>query len=205
LHADLNNILTEQSQLLDFIDSNEPAFTPFIGLPEYGSQQSLPQSFPTPPALHSQFDFFVASTPVQGISVTPDLFPILDAVVQHFEPEADHSSEVAGRSATDHTYQTAISLPENTVEPFEGIGQTHFNDKRTLDIAEDDQHNRHAQESALSATIGSASLTEQTSLPPHKPGTFRRPEQPPRNSDGKIICEYIECSNVTFAKLCDWK
>merc|ERR1712032_10414 len=39
---------------------------------------------------------------------------------------------------------------------------------------------------------------------PRKNHAFKRAEEPPRNSENKMICKYKECASLTFDRKCEW-
>jgi hypothetical protein len=57
---------------------------------------------------------------------------------------------------------------------------------------------------ALTARVNTQA--EQTALPSQASTISTRPEQPPRNSDGEMICDHIDCShkNLIFTNIRDW-
>jgi hypothetical protein len=42
-------------------------------------------------------------------------------------------------------------------------------------------------------------------LSPRPDHAYKRAEEPPLNLDGKMICKYKECANITFDRKCDWR
>lgn len=41
--------------------------------------------------------------------------------------------------------------------------------------------------------------------PPQKNHSYKRAEEPPRNSESKMICKQLECSGITFDRKCEWR
>ncbi|KAF1982466.1 hypothetical protein K402DRAFT_340339 [Aulographum hederae CBS 113979] len=39
---------------------------------------------------------------------------------------------------------------------------------------------------------------------PRGSNTYKRPEEPPRNSKGKMICKFDECRDLVFDRKCEW-
>jgi hypothetical protein len=222
LRVDIGSGLTEQSQLLYSVNSNEPAWV-FPSAPaEYGSQQSPYQPFTTLPTPGSQSDSAASGVPLQNIPVNSDLVPVLDQHMptpessvlfpdffdmmnqQFWESEVNYFPGPLGSTAGNPD-QLPISLLGKTIGTSEEFVPPNFIDQHTASIAEDSQHNAYANESALSAMIGSISQVEQTAVPPHKSTTYKRSDEPPQNAEGKMICKNIECSDLTFTKRCEWK
>lgn len=78
MRVDIGSGLTEQSQLLYSVNSNEQAWGFPSASAEYGSQQSPYQPFTILPAPVSQFDPAASGVPLQNIPVDFDLVPVLD-------------------------------------------------------------------------------------------------------------------------------
>ena len=60
--------------------------------------------------------------------------------------------------------------------------------------------------SVVALTVGANTQAEQTASPSQASTISTRPEQPPRNSDGEMICDHIDCSdkNPIFTGIRDW-
>jgi hypothetical protein len=60
--------------------------------------------------------------------------------------------------------------------------------------------------SAVTLTNGAYTQTSQTALPSQASTTSTRPEQPPLNSNGEMICDHFDCSNknLIFTNIRDW-
>ncbi|PMD21493.1 hypothetical protein NA56DRAFT_572356 [Hyaloscypha hepaticicola] len=58
----------------------------------------------------------------------------------------------------------------------------------------------------MTRSTGASTQAEKTALPPQASSSFTRPEQPPQNSQGEIICDHINCSykNIIFNTRHDW-
>jgi hypothetical protein len=45
----------------------------------------------------------------------------------------------------------------------------------------------------------------ESSLSPRRGHAFKRAEDPPRNTQNKMICKFTECANLTFERKCEWR
>ena len=104
-------------------------------------------------------------------------------------------------------YPDQVLMPFNDlpVGSLEDVGQTYFNNQYTTSIAGGHQNNGNAQMPTPLAIFRSASEVEQTTVPPCKSTKYKRTQEPPQNTEGRIVCNHSECSNLTFARRCDWK
>jgi hypothetical protein len=193
-HVDTSNVFTGQHQ---------PQNSLFL--------DELPWDIPPAP-LHSgsfdplhAYDTLPAST-VSGVTPQhPATAGPFSATEQYWGPGLTPSSEALRGSLDGYLDQVIMLFNDSPVGPLGDFGQTYSNNQYTASIAEGHQTNGNAQIPTPLAMVRSASEVEQIAVPPCKSTTYKRTQEPPQNTEGRIVCNHSECSNLTFARRSDWK
>jgi hypothetical protein len=101
----------------------------------------------------------------------------------HLKHERTHSN------ASNTDMPTPVSMAGN------GLPSPVIDQQRTM-MSSPRTHTRHLSED-ISSDEHDGSL--------RKNHSYKRAEEPPRNSEAKMICKHSECSGITFDRKCEWR
>jgi hypothetical protein len=148
------------------------------GPSEHHSQQDQAHSFALPVAPDLQFDM---GSRVSGFLEAPP-----DNMVEH------------PAQSTTPSQGLILKAHEGTIQT-NAIGQT------TAILTKDKQDNTYLNDLVTSPTIGFATEVKQLSILPPSSTTFKQAEEPPRNAEGRAICQETGCNNLAFTTISDWR
>lgn len=61
----------------------------------------------------------------------------------------------------------------------------------------------HSRQPSVDGSV--SQFGDDSDSPGRKNHVYKRSEEPPRNTEGKMVCKHEECTGVTFDRKCEWR
>jgi hypothetical protein len=103
----------------------------------------------------------------------------------------------------DPVVDSILGTPTSTAEE---ASQVQLHQGLCANSSESMQGNNDAEGVPPSIMMRSSSFPQQTSIPLQTPTVPVQVQNPPLNADGKMFCDYLDCSSTqTWERKCDWQ